>query len=66
MTAKSEPIAAFWAWWKTARAEVERALAARDLGNLEAAITAHVTAIDPGLKWELGGTKDKLEFAATY
>jgi hypothetical protein len=62
----TDPITAFWAWWKTARAEVERALAARELGTLEAALTSHVTAIDPGLKWELGGTADKLELALAW
>jgi hypothetical protein len=66
MTAAPDPIAAFWTWWKTARADVEKALAARDLGNLEADISRHVDAIDPGLKWELGGTADKLEFALTW
>jgi hypothetical protein len=67
MTAKSgDPIAAFWTWWKTARADVERALEARDLNPLVPAITEHVQAIDPGMKWELGGTGDALEFALSW
>lgn len=66
MTASPDPIAAFWTWWKTARADVERALAARDLGDLDEAITQHVQAIDPEMKWELGGTADKLDFSLSW
>ena len=60
-------IGAFWTWWKTARRKIERALAAQELGPLDAEITAKVRAIDPGLKWELGpGDAGKLAFALVW
>lgn len=49
----ADPIADFWAWWPTARARVERAIDEGSWpGDLVAAISARIEAVDPGLGWE--------------
>ncbi len=55
----ADPIGSFWSWWKTARTRIAKAIEGRDLGALEGEITKHVEAIDPGLRWELGGGEGK-------
>ena len=63
----ADGIAAFWSWWKTARRRVDRAIEAQELGDLADEITEKVRAIDPGLKWELGGGEGKKHaFALTW
>ncbi|MET0496499.1 MAG: DUF695 domain-containing protein [Actinoplanes sp.] len=59
--ARADPTEAFWTWWATARAQVEKAI---DDGSwpddLVAAISRRVEAIDPGLGWEFSaGTTSK-------
>jgi hypothetical protein len=50
----SDPIAAFWAWWPSARPRLEKSIASGDFGRLPEEIAERVHAISAELDWELG------------
>lgn len=63
----ADPIEEFWTWWTAAAPRIVAAMETHDLGGLDEEITAHVQAIDEGLKWELGpGGGDKPAFALCW
>lgn len=46
-------ITAFWTWWGKAKVELDAALRAGQLGGMERALSARVSAIHPDIAWEL-------------
>lgn len=53
MTDGTTPIVAFWRWWETAHDQVLDTLTTGPTPSTAAEVTAHVSAIHPGLVWEI-------------
>ena len=61
-----DPIDAFWTWWSGVSDELARSYESKQplSDNVLEQISAHVTAIDPGLAWETGpGVTSRHHFA---
>ena len=61
----ADGIAEFWAWWVTARPEIEAAIAANAPERYEPDLTVAVHRIHPGLQWEVGGRDGDYQLVVT-
>ncbi|WP_345389293.1 hypothetical protein [Nonomuraea salmonea] len=55
---QGEAIAGFWTWWQETRPRLDSLVASGETGDLEELLAPAVSAIDPGLVWEVAPGKE--------
>ncbi|MET8863196.1 DUF695 domain-containing protein [Nonomuraea sp. NPDC004580] len=55
---QGEAIAGFWTWWQETRPRLDSLVASGETGDLEELLAPAVSAVDPGLVWEVAPGKE--------